>query len=195
MNRLALGLLLLALPACAHLVPGSGARDRLALWDRAHAALDARRFEEARLGFQELVSRFGKSREGREALFYVGSIHLDPRNPAWNPGPAEEALARYLAQDTLEERLVARRPEARILLEIAHQLNLPPQSRIAALQPPAATPTPPPPAPVVTRAQPVAELLRDIERLRVELAQRDETIRRQREELERIRRTLTPAPP
>jgi hypothetical protein len=88
---------------------------------------------------------------------------------------------------------VHRRPEAQTLLQFAVQLNLPPDQRVAALQPqqvPAAAPAAQ--RRVVAPAQQVQTLTAEVDRLRREVAQRDEQIRTQREELERIRRTLAP---
>jgi hypothetical protein len=97
-----------------------------------------------------------------------------------------------------------------VLLEIANQLNLPPEERVPELQPrtrvvtraptPGRAPTQAAPPPL--RVAPAAEAAAEIERLRRQLgerekviAARDDEIRRLREEIERIRKTLVPQRP
>jgi hypothetical protein len=197
MKRLSLLLLLTLLPACAHLPWQQQTRERAQRWEAAHRALAARDFNMALSEFEGLIAHHPESREGREAIFYAGSIHIDPRNPDWNPRPAEEMLRRYVALDSGSNVQVGRRPEGEILLELARQLNLPVQSRVPGLQP---TPIvvereqPGPPVRVATAGD-LRAVMAENEQLRTQLAERDATIRRLQEELERIRRTLRPRTP
>ena len=85
--------------------------------------------------FTLLAREYPESDAGRESLFYLGALRLDPRNPDWDPQPAEMRLRRYLAADSTPSSRIHRRPEAEILVEVAHQLNLPPDERISGLQP------------------------------------------------------------
>lgn len=196
----ALLLLLLGLSgACAQLsrlpgLPGVGPSPSLVLWNQAHAALQAGQFERADSLFNRLTTDYAESREGREALFYRGVIALDPRNPRWNPKPAEADLEQYVASDTLPGG-VQRLPEGETLLELARQLNLPAAERVPGLKPETRTVVTPGPARVITRAGEAQAAAAEADRLRARLAERDEEIRRLREELDRIRKTLTPRPP
>lgn len=207
MTRSCLTLLVLLLPACATLGVGRGDRGLDALWVDAHTAFAQQRFADAERGFRRMAAEFPESREGREALFYLGSLQMDPRNPKWEPDSAAASLRRYLARDSVEPPRTLPRPEALVLLEIANQLNLPPHQRVPELQPQTRvitriTPgrTQPPSAP--PRVVSAAESLAEIERLRRlvserdrQIADRDAEIRRQREDLERIRKTLVPQRP
>lgn len=193
MNRAPLLVLSLLLAACAHLPARTSPSEltRGELWREAHMALYLEDFARADSLFTRLAADFPTSVEGREAVFYLGSMYLDPRNPAWSSERAETALRGYLLQDTVGTS-IHRRPEATTLLELAKQLNLPPGERVVGLQPEAPPATPPR---VVARAGDQRELQEEVERLRRQLAERDQQIRRQREELERIRRTLAPRTP
>ncbi|HEX2095375.1 MAG TPA: hypothetical protein VHG28_23465 [Longimicrobiaceae bacterium] len=165
------------------------------MWERAHLALAIENFRTADSVFSQLATRFPQSHEGREALFYLGAMRIDPRNPGWSSQAAAEYLRRYLAHpgngDAPE---IQRRAEATTFLELANQLNLPADERVPALQPTdtvvisgrRGVPR------VITSAEAARELQGEVERLRREVAERDETIRRQREELNRIRNTLAP---
>jgi TolA-binding protein len=184
-----------ALVACAH-VPGGRAPDaaaRVDLWREAHMAMFMENFARADSLFARLATEYPATEEAREAIFYIGSLNLDPRNQNWNSERAETALRRYLQQDTVGN-VINRRPEATILLELARQLNLPPGERFAALQPEIVEPVQPPPRRVSPTDQ-LRDLQRENEQLRRELSQRDEQIRQQREELDRIRRALAPRTP
>jgi len=183
--------LILLLSACAHLGLGrSDHRTRAELWEQAHAALASSDFEGASARFGELADRHPDTIEGRESLFYLGALRLDPRNPGWDPRPAEDLLGRYVALQAAEQNTtVYRHPEAQILLQLAQQLNMPPQERVPGLQPEVVTREVP--RRVVVPAQESRALASEVERLRGQVAERDATIRQQREELERIRRTLT----
>jgi len=188
---------ILALASCAHLPGRAGAAEasaRAELWHDAHMALYAENFARADTIFSRLSVEHAASEEGREAHFYLGALQIDPRNREWNSERAETSLRRYLQQDTVGT-LIHRRPEATTLLEIAKQINLPPGQRISALQPGTA-PAPAgqqqtPPRTVASGAQ-LRAIQEENESLRRQLAERDDQIRRQREELDRIRRALTP---
>jgi hypothetical protein len=199
MTRLWLAVLTTLLVSCAHLGgQGEQTAARADLWHDAHTALYERQFARADSVFTRLAQAHPNSDEGREAIFYLGSIYLDPRNPAMESQRAETHFRQYLDQDTVGT-LIHRRPEATALLELARQLNLPVEERAAALRDgyivrlpatPAGQTPPPPPRP----AGPLdaQALLQDNQRLRQMLQQRDDEIRRQQAELERIRRALSP---
>jgi hypothetical protein len=176
---------------CAHLpVPASaGARTRARLWDEAHQALDRLQFRDAAKLFEEVAREYPDSREGVEAHFFLGAMAMDPRNPGWSPSIADTTLHRYLALDSTSALHIARRPEATVLLQLATQLNMPPASRVAQLQPETRVVTVPP---RVVRAEQSRSLQVQVDSLRRLVADRDSVIRRQTEELERIRRTLAP---
>lgn len=179
--------LLSAIAACASLSRGDVPDNtNVTMWRAAHAALDTGDFAAADRAFSELASAYPNTPEGREARFYVGSLRLDPRNPEWNPAPAEEGLRSYLDQDE-----IARRPEATTLLQLAQQLNMPPEQRVAGLQPPTRVIEVPQRITTVERCP----SLEQVEALQRQVSEKDEEIRKQREELERIRRTLAPRPP
>jgi hypothetical protein len=189
-----LALLLAPLAGCAHLAGGgSSARDRADLWSAAQVALAEQEYVRAEAVFTQLSTRFPDSLEGRESLFYLGALHLDPRNPGWDAGPAQDRLEQYLAgMETATAPRLYRYPEAQILHEIARQLNLPPAERVAALQPGERVVE----ERVLVPAQQSRELADEVVRLRQLLAERDARVAQQQEELERIRRTLTaPARP
>jgi hypothetical protein len=188
-------LLVLLACGCATLAPGSGDRaGREQLWREAHMALRAGNFGAADSAFSRLANEHPDTEEGREAVFFLGGMRLDPRNAGWNTRAAADHLRRYLAQsDSAEQPEIHRRPEAVTFLEIANQLNLPPEQRVAQFQPDTAVRTRTVPGPVrVVPGEQAAELTAEVQRLRRELNERDETIRRQREELNRIRNTLAP---
>jgi len=191
MKRFALLILVLALPAgCAHVRAMTGAPpERTVLWAQAHDALSDGRFDRAEALFSRLANEHEQTLEGSESVFYLGSIRLDPRNPDWDARSAQDRLWEYLGGARSGRRLY-RYPEALILHEIARQLNLPADSRVAGLQPEER---------VVTVEQrvlvPAQELTDEVERLKQQIADRDARIRQQQEELERIRRTLTPTRP
>jgi hypothetical protein len=181
---------LLPLGGCAHLGLGGGeAAERADLWTRAQEALAAQEFETAEATFEEIHERFPETLEGRESMFYLGAIRIDPRNPEWDPRPAEVRLADYLSIMDDEGPRIYRYPEARTLHEIARQLNLPPESRVPGLQPEERVVTVE--ERVVVPGQQSRELAAEVADLRRQLAEREARIQQQAEELERIRRTLT----
>ncbi|MET0399539.1 MAG: hypothetical protein ABW277_22300 [Longimicrobiaceae bacterium] len=190
-------LLALFLAACATLAPGSGGREGKRLWTAAHLALRAENFRAADSLFTRLATAHPRTEEGHEALFFLGEMRMDPRNPGWNSRLAAEYLRRYLARgDSSPRAEIHRQPEASTFLELANQLNLPAGQRIGALQPGTTrVEVPQQQAPVPQRVVPseeAAALRTEIERLRAQVAERDETIQRQRDELNRIRNTLAP---
>ncbi len=193
MKRLLLWIVLAApLTGCAHLGFGSNSSEiRRDLWDDSQRAFAAGEFAAAEAGFERLASDFPDTLEGRESLFYLGTIHLDPRNPRWDSEPAQAWLERYLGLPEEEGPRIYRHPEAETLHEIARQLNLPPAARISALQPE---------APEIIEQRVVVpgaesrEQAATIQRLEGVVSERDARIQQLEEELERIRRTLTGPP-
>lgn len=184
-------LLLLLLGACAHLgIRTQEDRTRFVLWDQGHRALDAGEFKRADSLFTALATNYPQTDEGREAIFYLGAIRLDPLNPEWDPQPAEARLRRYLASDSISKTKVHRRPEAEILVQIAHQLNLPPAERISGLQPEEKTKVVQVPQRIVPYKQSEAQAS-EIADLRQQVAARDAQVKRLQDELDRIRKTLT----
>ena len=182
-----IGCLLLA--ACASR-GGSAERraseDRLALWRQAQDAVIAGQFARADTLYGVLISQHGSTETGHESLFHLGALRLDPRNPNWSSALAQTALEMYLAADSTGA-LQARRPEARTLLELAKQLNLPAENRVPGLQGETRVVT----QRVVVPAREATSLQAEVGRLRDQLAAKDAQIRRQEEELDRIRRTLS----
>jgi hypothetical protein len=182
-------LLLLLLGACAHLGVRNGDADaRFTLWDEAHNSLSVAAFARADSLFTLLAREYPESDAGRESLFYLGALRLDPRNPDWDPQPAEMRLRRYLAADSTPSSRIHRRPEAEILVEVAHQLNLPPDERISGLQPEEKVVKVP--QRIVSYKQSEAQA-GEISDLRQQVAARDAQIKKLQDELERIRKTLT----
>ncbi len=197
MTRTLLLLLVSVLAGCAHLRPDPRVEAREDAWREAHFAFYRGDYPRATAEFEGLATAHPETGEGRESLFFLAVLSLDPRNPAWNPQPAAERLRRYL--QLLASVAPSRsfpRPEARTLLELADQLNLPPQERVAGLQ--ADTRVVQVPGRTERVVVPAAEsraLAAEVERLRREMEARDTVIRRQREELDRIRSTLAPRRP
>lgn len=176
------------LSGCASLGIGGGNEPDEETWAMAHQALAVQDFDRAAALFQRLATEHPDGQTGKEAVFFLGSMRLDPRNPAWNSGPAEELLREYISYDSIAgTAVVGRRPEAEILLQLAVQLNMPPLQRVPALQPEVVIR----PQRVIVPASESRQLSAEVAQLRRELATRDSTIQTQREELERIRRTLT----
>ena len=140
-------------------------------------------FARAEEGFVALAGRHPERPEGRESLFLLGVLYLDPRNPAWDPERAEAHLGSYLHLDGPQER----RPEALALFALARRLVEPPESEDGG---------PPRQVPVedvgADTGASVDAAAADNGRLERQLAEKDREIARLREELERIRRTLSP---
>jgi hypothetical protein len=193
MKRIGLLAIVFLMQACAH-VRGEPPAERLGmeLWRAAHEALAEGRFGRADTLFTQLAREHGATEIGRESFFYIGALRLDPRNDAFSAERALAPLREYLAHDTTGPAQINRRPEGQTLHEMAEQLTLPPSQRIPALRgtivvsQPAATPEPAP-APVAP-----ADAAAEIARLQELIRNRDAQIRRQEEELERIRRILSP---
>jgi len=186
-----LALIVALLTGCAHLPSiGGESEDATSLWSQAQESLARLDFRGAETSFGRLARNHGGSLEGRESLFYLGAIRLDPRNNDWDSEIAQERLGEYLApMGEVGGPRLYRYPEAATLHEIARQLNLPPDSRIESLQPEERVVTIE--ERVLVPAEQSRELATQVERLRQQVAERDETIRLQQEELDRIRRTLT----
>jgi hypothetical protein len=184
MKGLAALVLLLSVSACQHLPIGPGAAS--ALWRSAHHQLAEGDFAGAERDFGRLADEHPETRAGREAVFYLGALRLDPRNSEWDPAPAAERLRRYVEMESGVG--VARAPEARILLELADQLNLPAAERVEGLAPETRVVH----ERVVVPAEQSRALEDEVGRLRRQLAERDDRIRQQNAEIERMRRALAP---
>jgi hypothetical protein len=193
--KTAISLFLAALlSACAVFAPenlGPDAARRDDLWRQGHAAMQRDSFRVAIAAFQRLAAEHPRTNEGREASFYLGTLYLEPANPAYDAGLATQNLEQYLALDTSGGR-ITRRPEAETLLGLSRQLALPCEQRTGSLRC----------EPQVVARSDTTVVVRpgggdqsaEVGRLRRELAERDATIRELREELQRIRNTLAPRP-
>ena len=179
------------LTACASASAERRAADeRLEIWRQAQEALTIGQLARADTLLGILVREHGSTEAGRESLFYLGAIRLDPRNPDWSSKLAETALELYLATDAADSRQV-RRPEARTLYELARQLNMPADERVPALQVEPRVVTLEVPQRVAPAGQ-VESLRTENSRLRQELAAKEQQIQQKDDELERIRKTLAP---
>ena len=188
-------LLAVLLSGCAVFAPenlGPDAARRDGLWRQGHAAMQRDSFRVAMAAFQRLAAEHPRSDYGRDALFYLGTLYLEPANPAYDAGLAAQNLEMYLTADTERGRL-PRRPEAESLLALSRQLALPCEQRTGSLrcdpQVIARSDTT-----VVVRPGGGNDQSAEVARLRRELNERDATIRELREELQRIRNTLAPRP-
>jgi hypothetical protein len=114
-----------------NLGPGAATRDQL--WRQGHAAMHADSFRIAMAAFQRLSAEHPRDEEGREARFYLGTLYLEPDNPAYDAALAAQNLELYLAADTAGGR-VTRRPEAQTLLALSRQLALPCEQRTGDLR-------------------------------------------------------------
>lgn len=186
---------LLVLPACAHLSPGGGAGSaRRDLWRSAHAAFFTDSFAAAQERFTVLAGEYPRTHEGREAHFYLGTLALDARNPAFDARAGDAHLAAYLAQDTTGEVTLYHRLEARSLRRLAADLLQDCDKRIPALRCETRT---------VVRRQGAAPAegpsngasAAEVARLQAAVNEREAEIARLREELQRIRNTLVPRRP
>jgi hypothetical protein len=176
--------------------PGAAARDQL--WRQGHAAMNADSFRVAIATFQRLAADHPETMEGREALFYIGTMYLDPSHRGFDAAQAHHNLSLYTARDTLAGRVrVIRRPEAHRLLALSRELTIPceqrdgplrcdPEEIVRRVTVPVRVPGEPAPAPTGDGAE--------VARLQRQVAERDATIRQLREELARIRETLAPRP-
>lgn len=183
------------LSACAVFAPenlGPDAARRDGLWRQGHAAMQRDSFRVAMAAFQRLSTEHPRSDFGREALFYLGTLYLEPTNPAYDAGLAAQNLEMYVAADT-ERGRATRRPEAETLLGLSRQLAMPCEQRTGALRCAPQVVTRPGGSDTVVVRQ-GSDQSAEVSRLRRELAERDGTIRELREELQRIRNTLAPRP-
>jgi len=165
---------LLAATACTTIGPRKPDRTALA-WEAAREAMRGGSFARAEEAFLELIAGHPERPEGRESLYLLGVLYLDPRNPAWDAQRAEDHLGRYLRLQGPQDH----RAEALALFALARRLVEPPASADAA-----------PPEQQVAIQGTAAEA--ENGRLEKQLAEKDREIARLREELERIRRTLSP---
>lgn len=175
---LALGCLPLAhgcAPAAVETGP-PGRPEAASRLEAAREALHGGQFASADGALSELAADGPETAEGHQALFLLGVLHLDPRNPAWSPAEAEVVLSRYLEFPFGEHR-----PEAVSLYALARRLAAPFPYPLVARGEEA--------APAAGPAGEAAES----DRLRGEIAQRDRELARLRDELERIRRRLAPS--
>ena len=194
MRRLLVLLATLALPACATLRGGGGsdAGERTRLWRAAHTAYHQDSFRVAAAAFQRLAADFPRTTEGHEARFYLGVLSLEPRS-ALDLTIARQHLQLYVTADTTQGMRGYHGREAESLLRHGSELQRPSDLRTGAVgcetrlvtRPGAPEPAPP-------AATPSPESGAEAARLRRELAERDQTIRDLREELQRIRNTLAP---
>lgn len=177
------------LSGCASLgLRGPAEREAAELWERAHAAYAEQRFDDATALFERLHAEHPGTGLGYESLFYLGAVHLDPRNPAWDPQPAAEALGGYLAAPFEPyTRHHANWPEAKVLQQLAQQLTMPVEERVPGLQPEARTEV----VRVVVPAEQSRALRGELQQLREQLAERERELAATRAELERIRKTLS----
>ncbi|HEY0150530.1 MAG TPA: hypothetical protein VGB92_00950 [Longimicrobium sp.] len=181
----------LLLGACATLrggTPDDGRRTRL--WEQAHAAYAQDSFRVAAAAFQRLANEHPRTTEGHESRFYLGVLSLEPRSSV-DLALARQQLQMYLADDSVQALRGYHLREAGSLLRLVTELQRPCDARAGAV---ACDPR------VVTRV--VTEpgsgngdssaATAEASRLRREVAERDQTIRDLREELQRIRNTLAP---
>jgi len=188
-HSITLSMLAFIAVGCAHLQSGAvDTRLRTNLWTQAQEAFWAGEFGIAEGAFAALTRDYPRTLEGQESLFYLGALRLDPRNAEWDSERAEERLREYLGLIDTEGPRLYRYPEARTLYELARELNLPPDDRMAALQPGERTILVE--ERVIVPAQESRELQAEVVRLRQRLAEGEIRIQEQQEELERIRRTL-----
>jgi hypothetical protein len=160
---------------------------RARLWNQGHAAFAADSFRVAAAAFQRLSVEFPRTREGHEARFYVGVLSLEPRSGV-DLGIAQQNLSIYLAEDSLQKLNGYHEREAETLLQLVGELQKQCEARAPGLQCTPGVVTRTVDAPPSSGGANAAEAAR----LRREVAERDQTIRELREELQRIRNTLAP---
>ena len=188
-------LAVLLLPACATLrgaTPESGARTRL--WEQAHAAYAQDSFRVAVAAFRRLSAEHPRTYEGHEARFYLAMLSLEPRSGV-DFTIARQQLQLYLAEDTIRAMRGYHEREAGSLLRLVTELQRPCDTRAGAIACDTRVVTRTVTEPGTsggTDSGAGAAATAEAGRLRRELAERDETIRNLREELQRIRNTLAP---
>lgn len=190
MTRFAVLLACAGLTACATLPAAPEGGERARLWEQAHSAYSRDSVRVAAAAFQRLVTDHPHSREAHEARFYLGVLALEPRS-GLDLSAAGEHLTSYLAADSLGRFRSYHQREARTLLRLAGEMRRGCAERThpaLRCEGPGPVRAGEPPAPPPAGGEGGAEAAR----LRRELAERDEQIRRLREELERIRNTLAP---
>ena len=183
------------LPACATVqgVTGDGG-GRMRLWEQAHEAYSADSFRVAATLFQRLANEHPRTHEGHESRFYIAALSMEPRSNV-DLRQAEQQLALYLADDSLRRFRGYHGREGETLLAVVRELQKPCGTRVSAYECVTRTqvverpgePVQPPPSGGPSAAE--------VARLRRELAERDNTIRELREELQRIRSSLAPRQP
>jgi hypothetical protein len=152
--------------------------------EAARDALHGGEFASADQILSALAAEEGVTAEGHEALFLLGLLHLDPRNPAWSPAEAEVVLGRYLEFPFAEHR-----PEGVALYALARRLATPQVAAAARVAVPSADGSV---ASSDGGEEPAAGEGTEAERLRAAVAARDRELAKLRDELERIRRRLAP---
>jgi len=182
----------LLLGACATL-RGSGpdAGHRTRLWEQAHAAYSQDSFRVAAAAFQRLANEHPRTTEGHESRFYLGVLSLEPRSSV-DLTLARQQLQMYLADDSVQALRGYHLREAGSLLRLVTELQRPCDTRAGAVacDPRVVTRTVTEPSPGGSGDSSAATA--EAARLRREVAERDQTIRDLREELQRIRNTLAP---
>ncbi len=176
--------LLLALSGCAHFgAAPADVLERSRLWEQAQSLLTAEDYQRADSLFAAMAGAFPETDEGRESLFYRGMIALNPGNPGWSSEEAEQHLQAYLAAGD-EGSGIHRRAEAESFFALAHQLNLPMEERIPEMQSPTQTR-------VVIQAREAEATVSENVRLTQEITACQAETQQLKEEMDRIRRTLT----
>jgi hypothetical protein len=195
-------LLLLALPllaACATLHGGARQQadaQRARLWEQAFDAYSHDSLRVAQALYQRLAAEYPRTHEGHEARYFLGFLNSDPRTGP-NLHAAEQHLAIYLADDSARSLRGGYRREATSLLMLVRAMQSPCDQRPAGLQcmrvrdTVAVSAASESPGAAGASAASAAELAR----LRRGFAERGDTIRDLRAELERIRNTLAPRHP
>jgi hypothetical protein len=182
----------LLLGACATLRGGGpDAGHRARLWEQAHAAYAQDSFRVAAAAFQRLANEHPRTTEGHESRFYLGVLSLEPRSSV-DLTLARQQLQMYVADDTAQALRGYHLREAGSLLRLVTELQRPCDTRMGAVacDPRVVTRTVTEPASGGSGDSSAAAA--EASRLRREVAERDQTIRDLREELQRIRNTLAP---
>jgi hypothetical protein len=163
------------------------------LWEQAFDAYSRDSVRVSQAIFQRLVAEYPRTHAGHEARYYLGVLSLDPRGNL-DPRAADEHFRLYLADDSIRSLGGLHRREAQTLQRLAQELRNPCGQRDSGV---GCDTT------VVSRTvtQPAenggaaASAAAELARLRRGYAERGDTIRDLRTELERIRNTLAPRRP